>query len=203
MTRRLRPRRSFRKPTPGHSFWIRPPALTVSLRAASVGVYSDILLTEADFADPSANLNDTQKGAPVLERLVTDVGFDQVVTEAYFDPAAFGQVTMLVEAMIYTQEDQFAAEVVNSSTFDTTLANNRVLGYSVMHWNMDTQIFFGAAAVNPRSSIRCKAHIEPKSRVKLREKSVCVAIRTNMDVGNAAVLATFPWVQPTMLVRVP
>ena len=182
----------------GHSFWLRPPAFSLTLRQAAAGVFSDVILTESDFMDPSIGLNDTKKVAPVLERIVTDVGFDQTVNGNYFAPAGFGQVTMLVEAMLFTQADQFLTTVQSSLDFDQVLANNRILGYAVMEWNMD-----GYSVTSSLSTVRCRKHFEPKSRVRLREQAVGVAIRTNFDIANAASEANFPWVQPTMLVRVP
>ncbi len=183
--------------SPGRSFWLRPPAFSITQVETANGVFSSILLTEGDFQDPSQELDDTQKGAPVLERLITDVGFDQIVTGNYFNPASFGQVTLLVEAMIFTQDDQFISTVSDTASFDVVLRNNRILGYSIMQFEL------GQTSSTLRTQVKCRAHMEPKVKVKLREKALGVAIRTNFNVGDASVDATFPWVQPTMLVRVP
>lgn len=75
---------------PGKSFWLRPPSFNLTERDNTNGVFSDLILVEADFQDPSAGLNDTKKGAPVLERIILDCGFAQIVNEDYFDPAGFG-----------------------------------------------------------------------------------------------------------------
>lgn len=196
-------KRSSRKRSrpPGKSFWMRPPVFAVDLKQSSGGVYSSIILTEDDFQAPASSLNDTQKGAPILERLVCTMGYDQIIAEGYFDPAGNNQVTMLVEAMVFTQEDQFATLVTDSTSFESVLENNRILGYEMMSWNMSE--VYAPTPATPRQQVRCRSTFAPKSRVRLREKSVAVAIRTGFNVGSSQILATFPWVQPTMLVRVP
>lgn len=198
-----RQRRKYARRAPGKSFWLRPPAFTITQRNTAEGVFSSVILTETDFEDPSAGLNDTAKGAPVLERIILDVGFDLVVSEQYFQGAGFNQQTMLVEAMVSVQPDQYGVLVTDSLSFDTVLENQRIIGYNVMDWDMTSQVYFGADELAPRSQIRCRSHFEPKSKVRLRETAVSVAIRTNMDIGDPAVTAVFPWVQPTMLVRIP
>ncbi len=204
MPRRTRTRFARRSRPPGHSFWLRPPAFSVSLQEAANGVFSSILLNEADFSDPSLALNDTMKGAPILERIVCNIGYDQIISEQYFSPAGFNQVTMLVEAMLFTQDDTFATTVTDTTTFDAILENNRILGYEVMKWDMAAGTDYVTNTLTAgQSQVRCRAEIAPKSRVKLREKSVGMAIRTNFDTANAAVLSIFPWVQATMLVRIP
>lgn len=189
---------------PGKSFWLRPPVFDVDLKSSASGVYSEILLTESDFSDPSLALNDTSRGAPVIERTVVTAGYDQVVSENYFNVASFGQVTMIVECMLYTQSDQFVSIVTGDQSFDLALENERILGYEIMKWDMTSGVLFNSATVTaPRHQIRCRFKFEPRSRVKIREKSVAIAIRTNMDEQNSSIQATFPWVQPTFLVRVP
>ncbi len=193
--RRTRPRIRRR---PGKMFWIRPPFTDVTLRQAVNGVYSDIILAPNDFELPNEALNDTARGAPTLERLIVDLRYAQVVDGTYFSPGAFGQVTMLVEAMVFLQNDQFASLVNDTASFDTVLQNQRILGYEIMEWNMDQSV-----ATTTRLQIRCGSHIEPKTTVKMREQSVGVAIRTNFDVGDAAVLSTFPSVGQTFLIKTP
>lgn len=183
---------------PGKAFWLRPPFTDISLRDAANGVYSDIILAPSDFEEPNEALNDTSKGAPVIERLIVDVRYAQVVSGDYFSPGSFGQVTMLVEAMVFLQPDQFAPLVVSSATFNQTLQNQRILGYSLMEWDMSDTV----TSVT-RVQVRCNKHFEPKSRVRLREQSVAVAIRTNFDVSDASILSTFPSVAQTFLVRQP
>ncbi len=191
--------RHFRKGrAPGKSFWLRPPAFNITLTEATTGTHSSIILDEADFSDPSIALNDTKKGSPVLERLVVSLGFDMVVGDNYFNAAAFDQTTLLAEMMIYTQSDQFTTFVDSSANFDAMLDNQRILGYAIANWSVNS-----VQSTGGRHSIKSRFDFEPKSRVMLREKSVGVAIRTNMDIGDTAILSTFPWVQATMLVRVP
>ena len=199
MPRRRMRRRSFSRPN-GKTFWLRPPAFTLATASAADGIFTAILLTEADFTDPNTDLNDTVKGAPILERVICDIGFDMVTAPGYFEPAGFNQTTMLVEALLFTQDDQFNNIITNNTNFDITLNNSRILGYQVMEWNM-SDVTFNDASV--QQQVRCRAHFEPKTKTRLREKSLACAIRTNMDTGNADVLSTFPWVQPTMLVRNP
>lgn len=188
----------------GTSFWLRPPAFNLTQRETATGVFSDIVLAESDFANPSVGLNSTQVGAPVLERLVLSLGYDQIVNHLYFDPGQFAQVTMLVETLIFTQDDQFTTIVTNTATFDDALENQRVLGYEVAKFHMSTPVFFATAdETKPRIQVSCRSDYEPKVRVRLREKAVAVAIRTNMDLANVAIESTFVWTQPTMLVRVP
>ncbi len=183
---------------PGRSFWLRPSFTNVTLVEAANGVFSSLILAETDFQDPSGDLNDTKKGAPVLERIICDIGFAHLVSSAFFEPAGFNQVTMLVEAMLFTQSDQFASLVTDSVSFDSVLNNERILGYGIMDYQ--GQI---SSLVNSRQQVAIHRTFEPKVRVRLREAAVGVAIRTNFDVANSAELSNFPWVQPTMLVRVP
>ncbi len=186
-----------RRSAPGKSFWLRPPAFTITERQQSNGVFSDLVLTESDFINPSIALNDTKRGAPVIERLIIDIGFAQTFNQNYFDPAQFGQVTMLVEAMVWTQNDTFVSHVTDSATFDSVLQNQRILGYGVMDYTGARDV---TGAINQMSLHRT---FEPRVKVKIREMAVGVAIRTNFGLGNASSLANFPWVQPTLLVRVP
>ncbi len=196
-TKRRRRSRGFRRQPQGKTFWLRPPAFTITQRQTSAAVFSDLILAESDFQDPSVNLNDTMSGAPVLERLIVKCGFAQVVNASYFDPAGFGQVTMLVEYMIWTQSDQFITGVTGDSTFDLTLQNERILAYGTFDFNHEIAV--NAALIN----ISLTTTLEPRSKVKLREKSVGIAIRANFDLGDASSLSNFVFVQPTMLVRNP
>ncbi len=195
-----RHRKSFRikRRPPGKMFWIRPPFTDITIREAANGVYSDVILAPSDFEEPNEALNDTSRGAPSLERMIIDLRFAQVVDGTYFSPGAFNQVTMLVEAMVFLQPDQFATLVTDSTTFNTTLENQRILGYAIMEFNMDQSV-----ATTTRFQIRCDKMFGPKTKVRMREQSVSVAIRTNFDVGNAAVLSTFPSVGQTFLIRQP
>lgn len=195
-----RRRKSFRiRPgKAGKMFWIRPPFTDITLREAANGVYSDVILAPSDFEFPNVALNDTSRGAPTLERLIVDLRYAQVVDGTYFSPGAFGQVTMLVEVMVFLQNDQFASLVTDSTSFDTVLENQRILGYEIMEWNMDQSV-----ATTTRLQIRCRSDIQSKTKVRMREQSVGVALRTNFDVANAAVLSTFPSVGQTFLVKTP
>lgn len=142
-------------------------------------------------------LNDTKRGAPVVERLIVDIGFSQVVNANYFLPAGFGQVTMLVEAMVHTQSDQFASLVTGSLAFDTVLENQRILGYGVMPYDGSDD------TTSAQNQIAVHRTFEPKSRIKIREMAIVVAIRTNFNLGDASSLANFNYVQAIMLIRVP
>lgn len=198
--------RRYKKRTraPGKSFWLRPPAFTVDITDTGNGICASTILAPGDFESPSVALNDTQKGAPILERLVIDCGLNLYVGKGYFDPAVFAQVGMMVEAMIWTQPDQYVPLVTTTTSFDEVLENQRILGYEVMKWDVIPGVTYGSGgADDPKLIIKCRSHFEPKSRVKLREQSLCVAFRTNMNLGHGEVGASFPWVQPTMLVRQP
>ncbi len=142
-------------------------------------------------------LNDTKRGAPVVERLIVDIGFSQTVNANYFAAGGFGQVTMLVEGLVHTQSDQFASLITGSLAFDTVLENQRILGYGVMP-------FDGADdTTSAQNQIAVHRTFEPKSRIKIREMAIAVAIRTNFNLGDASSLANFNYVQATMLIRVP
>ncbi len=191
-------RNHFRKGrAPGKSFWIRTPPTSLTQQASASGVFSDLILTEDDFADPNLALNDTKKGAPVVERLIVKLGYSQIVDADYFNPADFAQVTMLVEGMVYTQSDQFITIVDSTTTFGTTLNNQRILGYGVCPWSKMED------ARQTRIHISTEITFEPKSRVMLREKAIGVALRTNMNLANDAILATSNFFQSTILLRVP
>ncbi len=197
MARRKR-RSVMRTRKAGKTFWFRPPSFFMPTVEVANGVISDVILTESDFMDPVDGLNDTKKGAPILERIVCDIGFSQLVGSDYFNPAGFGQTTMHVEVMLWSQTGQFTSLVSSSTTFDTVLEKQRILGYQVMD-------FQGARApiINSRQSIAVHAVFEPKTKVALREKSLGVAIRTNFDLGDSEVISNFNYVQATMLITVP
>ncbi len=199
MANRKRTRGShFRKGrAPGKSFWIRTPPTSLTQQASASGVFSDLILTEDDFADPNLELNDTKKGAPVVERMIVKLGYSQVVDADYFNPADFAQVTMLVEGMLFSQSDQFVVIVDSTTTFDTTLRNQRIMGYGVMPWSQMND------ARQTRIHISTEITFEPRSRIALREKALGVAIRTNMNLANDAILATSNFFQSTILLRVP
>lgn len=204
MARRRR-RTMGRKAAPGSSFWLRTPPTDLTLEEAANSVYSALMLTESDFQTPNADLNNTLKGAPVIERLVVDVSYNQIVDDDYFRVSAHGQVTMLIEAMVYVQDDQFVPTVDSSASFDTALENNRILGYEVMKHTITPQVYFGSTTPleEPRIQISCRSVFTPKTRVKIRERSICVAIRGNFNSADASIRSTFPYFQSTFLVRVP
>ncbi len=179
-------------------FWLRPPFTDITEREAVNGVFSDVILAPSDFEEPHEALNDTSKGAPIVERLIVDVRFAQVVTNSYFFPAGLNQVTMLVEAMLFVQNDQFATLVTSSATFDTVLENQRILGYGLMDWNVDD-----TSDNATRFQIRCGIKFEPKSRVKIREQSLCIAIRTNFNIAASESISNFPSVGHTFLIKQP
>ncbi len=191
-------RKQSRRPS-GKSFWMRPPVFSITERQASTGTFSDIILTESDFESPAFGLNDTVKGSPVLERIICNIGFGQTINSDYFDPAGFGQVTMLVEAIIWTQTDQFVTHINSGAAFDDVLTNQRILGYGVMDFHPG----MARSDASVRQTISLHKQFEPRSKVRLREKSIGVAIRTNFNLGDASSLANFAWVQPTMLLRQP
>ncbi len=181
----------------GKTFWLRPPSFSISEQATSTGVFSDLILAPSDFEDPQANLNDTKRGAPVVERLVVDVGFSQVVNGTYFAAGSGAQVTMHVEAMVFMQSDQFATVITGSLAFDDVLENQRILGYGVMDYTGSND------TVNAQNQIALHRVFEPKSRIRLREQAIGVAIRTNFNLGISQSLANFNYVQATMLIRQP
>ncbi len=172
----------------GKTFWLRPPSFSITEQATSTGVFSDLILAPADFEDPQANLNDTKRGAPVVERLVVDVGFSQVVNGTYFAAGSGAQVTMHVEAMVFMQSDQFATVITGSLAFDDVLENQRILGYGVMDYTGSND------TVNAQNQIALHRVFEPKSRIRLREQAIGVAIRTNFNLGISQSLANFNYV---------
>lgn len=190
-------RRRFRRPQ-GKTFWLRPPAFTLGEVQASNGINAAIVLEEADFVNPSALLNDTQKGAPVLERAIIHMGFSQINTADFWEPAAFNQVQLMIEYMVWTQEDDNLNEVTSGSTFDSVLENNRILAYGVMPYlNQTTAV--SSALQQGGASVK----LDLKSKVRLREKAVGAAIRANFAFGDVSSLANFNFFQGTFLVRTP
>ncbi len=181
----------------GKTFWLRPPSFAISEQATSTGVFSDLILAPSDFEDPHTALNDTKRGAPVVERLIVDIGFSQTVNANYFAAGGFGQVTMHVEALLFMQSDQFATVITGSLAFDDILENQRILGYGVMDYTGSDD------TTGAQNQIAVHRVFEPKSRIRLREQAIGVAIRTNFNLGDASSLANFNYVQATMLIRQP
>ncbi len=181
----------------GKTFWLRPPSFAISEQATSTGVFSDLILAPSDFEDPQIALNDTKRGAPVVERIEVDIGFSQTVTAAYFAAGGFGQVTMHVEALLFMQSDQFATVITGSLAFDDVLENQRILGYGVMDYTGSDD------TTGAQNQIALHRVFAPRSRIRLREQAIGVAIRTNFNLGDASSLANFNYVQATMLIRQP
>ncbi len=181
----------------GETFWYRPPSFSLTERNAGSGVFSDLVLVEADFQDPADALNNTVKGAPVLERIIADISFAQVYNDNYFAPAGFNQVTCHVEALIHTQDNPNTPDVTNSTTFNNALKRNRILGYGIMKFNANEAI------QTDQNMMDLSITFSPKTKFRLREKAVAVCIRTNFDLGNAASLANFNSCQATMLISQP
>ncbi len=197
MPRRSHSRRAGRAVKKGETFWYRPPSFSLTERNAGSGVFSSLLLVEADFQDPSDELNNTVQGSPVLERIIADISFAQVYNDNYFAPAGFNQVTCHVEALIHTQSNPNTPDITNSTTFNNALKRDRILGYGIMKFDANEAI------VADQNMMDLSITFSPKTKFRLREKAVAVAIRTNFDLGNAASLANFNSCQATMLISQP
>lgn len=198
--RKIRRRASPRRAAPGSTFWFRPPVFQMTSVDPTVGLYSDLILTEGDFkSTEQAAMNDTKKGAPVLERIFCHMGLGLQVTENYFSSSAGMQTTVLCEYMMWVQTDQYGSLVNSDAAFDEVLQNQRILSYGVMD-------FAGAEAnglPQTRIGINVHKHMDPRTKVNLREKAIGVAMRLNAQTATATIESLLTYVQPTMLVRVP
>lgn len=199
--KRRRFRRSFAGKRAGRRFfWFRFTPFALTVQATANAVHSDILLQESDYYDPSDDLNEAQKGGARLERIIVDFGLAINAEAAFFGAGGDAQFALIPEFMIWKQSDQFASIVTNSTSFDSTRANQRIIMDEVPAGERE----FGKWDAAGDSLIRSvQGRYESKSKVRLADAALGVAWRGLFDTGSANLNGYSDWVRPTMLISLP
>lgn len=199
--RRRRFRRSFAGKKGGRSYyWFRFTPFFLTPREANTATHSDLILEESDWANPSIDVNQTQRGGARLERFIVDYGL-----AVYQDIQAFGidgYLTLIPEFLVWKQSDQFVTFVTNSATFNQTRDNQRVIMDEV-----PTRSFSAALVDNDsspgRSVLDVRGRYETKSKVRLSDGAIGMAWRGNFNEASENVIGFTDWVRPTILMSTP
>lgn len=175
-------------------FWIRLENFALTSRDTADGVYGDYVLSEDNYQNPSAGLNETRKGGPRLERMFGHLSFAAQVEGSFID----SNPEMLCDCMVFTQTDQFVFSIGDTAGFDTTLANQRILSFGTARFN---GMVVSPGSVNDTVIQRVRYDFDIKSKARLAEMSIGVALRANFDLANLG--NSLASCQTTMLVSTP
>lgn len=196
--RRRRFRRSFAGKKGGRKFfWYRFTPFGVTVREAATATHADLFLDNSDWQSPVAGINETQRGGPRLERLIVEFGLSIQADWAFYRAAGSGNIALIPEFMIWRQSDQFGTIVTNSTSFDLSREDQRVVMDTVPGQDMMAQ-------VNTTASIRSVyGKYETKSKVRLSDSALGIAWRGLFDTGDASLQGYTDWVRPTVLISTP
>lgn len=193
-------RRSFAGKRNGRNyFWFRFTPFALTLQSAAQATHSDLIISESDWQDPSAELNQTQRGGARLERLIVDFGLALDADAAFYASSGSGQIALVPEFMIWKQSDQFVSTVSSSASFDETRANQRV----IMDMIPQTRDSFPRNNANNSVDVEVRGHFETKSKVRLADGALGVAWRGLFNTGDANLNGYSDWVRPTILMSTP
>ncbi len=204
MPRRRRMSRSFAGKKGGRKFfWLRFTPFSLTVREASTATHSDMMLTESDWANPQAQLNDTQRGGARLERIIIDYGLSVDGEDSFWAASGEGNIALIPEFMVWKQSDQFATIVTSSASFDATRDNQRVLMDEVPSGRREFTNYDTSATPVFRSIRSVQGFYETKSKVRLADGALGIAYRGSFDEGASSLLGFTDWVRPTILMSIP
>jgi len=199
-------RRRFRRTFAGKKggrkfFWFRFTPFALTVRQTSTATHADILLDEADWANPQETLNTTQRGGARLERFIIDYGLSIEATKAFWHNAGGANIAMIPEFMVWKQSDQFQTVVTDTGTFTSTRNNERI----IMDEIPKERTFCNAdgTAANPQCFRTVMGHYETKSKVRLADGALGIAWRGLFDTGETGLNGYTDWVRPTILMSTP
>lgn len=200
MRRRRSFRRSFAGKRSGRQFWwIRFTPFGMTLVEAGTATHSDILLSETDWQNPVAGLNSTQRGGARLERLIVDFGLSVEAAPSFWQASGAANIALIPEFMVWKQSDQFGSVVTNSTSFDATRADQRVLMDCVPQ-----EVQWQQVDPSANNSIRTVfGHYETKSKCRLADAALGVAWRGSFNTAFGALNGYTDWFRPTMLISIP
>lgn len=203
MAARRRFRRSFAgKGKNGRKmFWLRSTPFAITPREAVTATHSDIFLSEDDWANPSANLNSTQKGGARLERMFIDYGLAVDAQSAFYAASGDAVFALIPEFMIWAQSDQFVTIVNNSSSFDLTRANSRIIADEIPDGRREFSEFNSVS--NDRSLRTVQGRLDIKSKVRLADGALGVAWRGLYNESSVNLFGFTDWFRPTILMSIP
>ncbi len=174
-------------------------------RENTTGTFSDIVLAESDYLNPSSNINETVKGGPRLERAFIQAGAGMRTQDTFWTGGGSNEFQLLFDSMLWVQSDQFATTVTTSALFDTTLNHERILAYGTHKTPMKVQPGFYASNDLTSAQIQMwtEYEVDIKSKARLADRALGFATRMSFDLSDTNVLADWAWVTTTFLVSVP
>lgn len=178
--------------------WFRFEAFTLAQRTTNPLVLSDILLDESEWQNPQANVNDAQRGGARLERLIVEAGLNIEAAAAWSQTSGNANIAYIPELLIWKQSDQFGTIVTDDASFDQTVSNQRVICNQMMMEKSPVPI----PGTNDLIRV-AQTRYETKSKVRLADSALGVAIRCPSNFGAGTVRGFTDWVRPTMLISAP
>jgi len=153
--------------------WLRQPAFSPTEVEGALGTYADIVAQPSDWERNVQIGTQTMKGAGAsrLERM-----FGQFHFSAVWDEPADRPVSPGIEVMVWDQSSEFASIVTGSASFDDVLENQRIL------WHKTYQSV--TRETKDRGVLDGTCEFEVKSKVRLADRSIGLAIRLGFDVDE-------------------
>ncbi len=182
-------------------FWFRFTPFSLTLQEAATATHADIILTQSDWQNPTAAINETQRGGPRLERYIVQFGLAIDALSNFYSAGSSANMALIPEFMMWKQSDAFATTVVSSTTFDSVRNSNRVLLDEVPNGAREFAEY--DSLVNDRSIRSVQGQYESKSKVRLADGAIGFAWRGLFDTGTANLAGFTDWVRPTLLISVP
>jgi len=169
--------RNFKRSKMGRQgLWVRQPSFSWTVRSSGLGVASDLVITPANWERELQTGTQPKRGpgGPVLQRMFVHIAINYVYTQATDGTL----VAPAVETLVWTQDAAFTTQVIDNSSFDDTVLDNRVLFYGLMK-NGSQNVVAGTETV-----INWHTMIDVKSKARMSGTSVGVAFRTNFDTAD-------------------
>lgn len=173
-----RRRRSVRRGPRGpgrQKIWVHDQAGTIPLVAPGNGIFAADLIVPSDWereVTANAGPSKAMKGGARMEGMYLDLAFQFTNSSTPFAP-------LVPEIMLWQQSSGFLNLVSSQSTWNTTFQNQRVLLYTFA--NSPINGFTGSSSGLGSQTERARYQI--KSKVRLNEMQIGLAVRVGVDVG--------------------
>jgi len=168
--------------------WVQSTAGTIPVGDTASGIFQGELITPADWervdnaqTQPSIDA----KGGARLEGMYLHMAMQLKADSQNFEP-------VIPEVMVWSQSNRFLPLVNSSAGFDTTMDQQRVLLYSFGDPVKSINGFTGSTTGLGSQTERM--FFQVKSKAKLNDRSICVAVRTSIDttlLAEATVVVAF------------
>lgn len=182
-------------------FWFRLTPFGMALVESSTATHSALLISESSWQDPQANLNEQVRGGPRLERLIVDYGLSVEGTPTFWSTAGNGNLALIPEFMVWKQSDQFASVVTDSTSFDATRQDQRIIMDAVPVESENTHIYDSTSTGAGIRSVR--GRYSTKTKVRLGDGSLGCAWRGLFNTASGGLLGYTDWFRPTLLISLP